>query len=188
MNPFAELISMIISVYVNIILLRFFLQYFRADFYNPMSQFVVKVTDPLIKPLRKVIPGIAGLDISSLALAWFVSLLSMVLIGLLNNASLNINLGLLLVIPLFKVISGCFWLFIFLIFVRAISSWFVSGGYNPILAVIGQLTEPLLSRCRRLLPASGGFDLSPMIALFGLMFSHRLIEYYVYPLIINMLS
>lgn len=188
MNPFAELISMIISVYVNIILLRFFLQYFRADFYNPMSQFVVKVTDPFVKPLRKVVPGLAGLDVSCLVLAWLMSLLSIVLVGLINSGSLNIGLGLLLVLPLFKVISGCFQLFMFLIFVRAISSWFMSGGYNPILAVVTQLTEPLLGRCRKILPATGGFDLSPMIALLGLMFIHRLIEYYVYPVIIQLFS
>jgi YggT family protein len=188
MNPFAELISMVIGMYVFIVLLRFFLQYFRADFYNPLSQFVIKATDPLIKPIRKLVPGFGGIDVSSLVLAWLVSLVSELVIIILSGSLANASIGLILILPLFKVISGCFNLFMFLIFVRAISSWVAQGGYNPVFAVIGQLTEPLMSKCRRLLPATGGFDLSPMIAIFGLMFVSRLIEYYIYPMIIGLVS
>jgi len=183
MNPFAELISIIIGIYVNIVLLRFFLQYFRADFYNPLSQFVVKATDPFIKPLRKVIPGIGGLDFSSLVLAWLVSLVNVVLLSLFDGSFANAKVALLLIIPLFRVISGAFELFMILIFVRAILSWFATAAHNPLTLVIAQLTEPLLARCRKLLPATGGFDFSPIIALLGLLFVSRLIEYYLYPLL-----
>jgi len=188
MNPFAELISIVVSFYIAIVLMRFFLQYFRADFYNPLSQFVVKATDPLIKPVRKIVPGFAGLDISSLVLAWLISLISEPLLVVLSGYSFKLNIGLLLVAPVFKVISACFSLFILLIFIRAISSWVATGGYNPVFAVIGQLTEPLISKCRRLLPATGGFDLSPMIALLGLWFVNRLLDVYVFSVILRLIE
>ena len=104
MNPFAELISMVVGIYVNIVLLRFFMQYFRADFHNPLSQFVVKATDPLVKPVRKIVPGFAGLDISSLVLAWLISLASELLVAILGGNLANMSIGLLLVLPIFKVI------------------------------------------------------------------------------------
>lgn len=188
MNPFVELISIVIGFYVSIVLLRFFLQYFRADFYNPLSQFVVKATDPLIKPIRKLVPGFAGLDISSLVLAWLVSLISELLMAAFGGYIASVGIGMFLLVPVFKVISACFNLFMFLVFVRAIASWFVAGGYNPVLAVVGQLTEPLMSKCRKILPATGGLDLSPMIALLGLWFVSRLLETYLYPTVLKLVS
>lgn len=188
MNPFAELVSIIINIYIDIVLLRFFLQYFRADFYNPLSQFVVKATDPLIKPVRKVVPGLGGLDISSLVLAWLLSITSILLVQLLSGNINDFQLAQLLIYPVFMVIGGCFDLFMFLIFIRAILSWFMTGGDNPIIAVIGQLTEPLLSKCRKLLPQSSGFDFSPFIALLGLLFVSRLIDYYIFPIFVNAFS
>jgi len=183
MNPFAELFYIIIGIYVNIVLLRFFLQYFRADFYNPLSQFVVKATDPFVKPLRKIIPGIGGLDLSSVVLAWLITLLKIVLVSLMAGYSLNMPVARLILLPIFEVVDGAIDLFMFLIVIRAIMSWFAHGGYNPVFAVIGQLTEPLLSKCRRLLPTAGGFDFSPIIALLGLLFISRLLAYYIHPLI-----
>ena len=67
------------SLYLLIVLLRFILQLVRADFYNPLSQFIVKATQPLVKPLRRIIPGFAGLDLASLVLAILVQLLLMVI-------------------------------------------------------------------------------------------------------------
>jgi len=132
MNPFAELLYIIIGIYVNIVLLRFFLQYFRADFYNPLSQFVVKATDFFIRPLRKIIPGIGGLDISSLILAWLITLLKIVLVSLLAGYSLNMPIPRLILLPIYDVVDGAIDLFMFLVFIRAILSWFMHGGYNPI--------------------------------------------------------
>lgn len=180
MNPFLEIMFMLVRIYTAIVLLRFFLQYFRADYYNPLSQFVIKTTDPLIRPLRRVIPGFGGIDISSLFLAWMIGVASMLLVSLYLGSFAP---GRILLLPLLQVATGCFDLFMFLVFMRAILSWFASPGYNPVFALLGQLTEPLLSRCRRLLPAMSGIDLSPIIALFGLMLASRLIEYYLFPLV-----
>jgi YggT family protein len=188
LNPFAELISIIVNFYVSIVLLRFFLQYFRADFHNPLSQFVVKATTPLVKPMRKIIPGFAGLDISSLILAWLILLFIEPLLLIVSGYKFELQIGYLLVDPIFKVISACFQLFMFLVIIRAISSWVATGGYNPVFALIGQLTEPLISKCRRILPAMGGFDLSPMIAILGLWFINRLLEVYLFPVILKLVS
>ncbi len=183
MNPFAQLFSMLLEIYVSIILLRFFLQYFRADFYNPLSQFVIKATDPLVKPLRKVIPGFAGIDLSTLLLAWLVTLTKFYLIQILSGMSLAnpITLMLFSLIEVFKAMVG---LYIFLILVSVILSWVQTGGYNPMFAVINQLTEPVLAPIRKMLPAMGGFDLSPMIALILLYFVYSSIGYYLTPLIL----
>lgn len=187
MNPFAELVSIVINIYISIILLRFFMQYFRADYYNPLSQFVIKATDPLVRPLRKIIPGFLGLDVSSLLLAWLVSMASILLVALLTNSMVNVSLGQLLLLPIFQVIDSIFGLFTFLIIVRAILSWLPSAGYNPIIGLLHQLTDPLLAKCRRLLPPTSGFDFSPIIALLGLMFLSRVMSYYIYPVIIKLL-
>ena len=188
LNPFAELISIIINFYVSIVLLRFFLQYFRADFHNPLSQFVVKATSPLVKPMRKVIPGFGGLDLSSLAIAWLIFVISEPLLLLISGYRIELQFGYLLVAPILKVITACLSLFMFLIIIRAISSWMATGGYNPVFAIIGQLTEPLMSKCRRLIPTTGGFDLSPMLAILGLWFINRLLEVYLFPAILELVS
>lgn len=183
MNPFVELISIIIGIYVNIVILRFFLQYFRADFYNPLSQFVVKATDPLIKPLRKVVPSVAGLDTSSILLAWLITVFKIIFIQLIAGVNLSGNILTILLISFLDVITGAISLFIFLIIVRVILSWVAPTGHNPIFSVIGQLTEPFLSKFRQLIPPAGGFDFSSMIALIFLWFTNRLITFYLYPLV-----
>ena len=182
MNPFAQLIDVLVSLYVSVILLRFFLQYFRADFYNPLSQFCVKATDPFIKPLRKLIPGFAGIDLSSLVLAYFVIIAKLVLMTLIAG-QLNINPLLLILISLVELLKSVLNLFVFLIFIRIIMSWISTGGHNPIMAVIGQLSEPIIAKFRKILPPMSGFDFSPMIALILIYFTINLVNYYLVPVI-----
>lgn len=184
MNPFAAVIEIVLSFYTSIVLLRFFLQYFRADFYNPISQLVVKATDPFVKPLRKIIPGFGGLDVSSLIFAWLVIIAKFLLVSLISAGAMNVNLIVLIIGSLFGVIYAALNLYMFLIFVRAILSWFaMGGGGNPVMLVFAQLTEPLLMKIRRLLPPMEGFDLSPMLALLLLFFIKSSIGYYIEPLI-----
>ncbi|PHS18589.1 MAG: YggT family protein [Kangiella sp.] len=182
MNPFSQLIDVLISLYVTVILLRFFLQYFRADFYNPLSQFCVKATDPLIKPLRKVIPGFAGIDFSSLVLAYIVILVKLLLMTLIAG-QLNINFLLLVLITFVGLIKSVLNLFVFLIFIRIIMSWISPGGHNPVMAVIGQLSEPIIGVFKKILPPMSGFDFSPMIALIMIYFTMNMVDYYLVPVI-----
>lgn len=182
MNPFAQLIDILIGLYITVILLRFFLQYFRADFYNPLSQFVVKATDPLIKPLRKLIPGFGGIDVSSLVLAYLMILLKIILIMLLAG-QLSFNIIFLLLYSVVELLQSILNLFMFLILIRIILSWISPGGYNPVMAVIGQISEPVIAKFRRLLPPMSGFDFSPMLALILIFFLQSSLNYYVMPLI-----
>ena len=169
---------MLVSLYITIILLRFFLQYFRADFYNPLSQFSVKATDPLIKPLRKAIPGLGGIDVSSLILAYLFCLV----LAFLNPYFRQLAIPAFLVIGIVELVQNILNFFIFMIFIRVILSWVSPGGFNPVFAVIGQISEPLVGRFRQLLPPMAGFDFSPMIALLVLFFLSNSINYWIIPL------
>jgi YggT family protein len=88
-NPLIFLIQTLGGLYTFVVMLRFLLQLTHADFYNPISQFVVKVTSPLLRPFRQLIPGFRGLDISSLVLAWLVQSLVLLLVGALAGLGLS---------------------------------------------------------------------------------------------------
>jgi len=181
-NPFEQLIDILIGLYVTVILLRFFLQYFRADFYNPLSQFTVKATDPLIKPLRKIIPGFGGIDFSSLVAAYLVILLKSIVLSLIGS-SYPFNIVFLLLFTFVELLQSILGLFMFLIIIRVILSWVAPAGYNPVLAVIGQISEPIVAKFRRLLPTMTGFDFSPMLALIVIYFLQLSINYYLIPIV-----
>jgi YggT family protein len=183
MNPFFQVIDILVSLYVTIILLRFFLQYFRADFYNPLSQMVVKATDPLIKPLRKVIPGFGGIDVSSLLLAYLVILLKFLLFYtvLAQISGLFFYLILYSVVELLQSILR---LFMYLILIRVILSWVSPGGlHNPMVLVIGQISEPLIAKFRGILPPASGFDFAPMLVLLLIFFLQSSLGYWILPVI-----
>ncbi len=182
MNPFAQLIDILVGLYITVILLRFFLQYFRADFYNPLSQFVVKATDPLIKPMRKIIPGFLGIDVSSLLLAYLVIIFKIFLISILEGL-FDFNFLYITLYSIVELLQSILRLFMFLIFLRVILSWVSPGGFNPIMAVLGQVSEPLIGKFRKILPATGVIDFAPMLALIMIFFLQSSLSYYVIPLI-----
>lgn len=182
MNPFAQLIDILVGLYITIILLRFFLQYFRADFYNPLSQFVVKATDPLIKPLRKMVPGFGGIDVSSLLLAYLMILLKFILIMLIAG-QFSFNIIFLLLFSVVELLQSVLQLFMFLILIRVILSWISPGTYNPIMAVIGQISEPVIAKFRQILPPMSGFDFAPMLALILIFFLQSSLNYYIMPML-----
>ena len=158
------------SLYLLIVLLRFILQLVRADFYNPLSQFVVRATQPLVRPLRRLIPGLAGLDLASLILAIIAQLLLMALTLLLMGYGADI-LGLagqLLIWSIIGVTSLFIKVFFFALIVSVILSWVAPGSYNPAAQLINQICEPFLMPFRRLLPNLGGLDISPIFAFIAL--------------------
>lgn len=156
------------SLYLLIVLLRFILQLVRADFYNPLSQFTVKATQPLLKPLRRLIPSIAGLDTASLVLAVLVQLLLMVVTLSLMGFNPVSVIPQLLVWSLIGVTSLFFKVFFFALIVSVILSWVAPGSHNPGAQLVNQLCEPLLAPFRKLLPNLGGLDLSPIFAFIAL--------------------
>lgn len=152
------------SLYLLIVLLRFILQLVRADFYNPLSQFIVKATQPLVTPLRRVIPGFAGLDLASLVLAIVVQLLLMVITLTLMGYNVGGFILQLLVWSLIGVTSLFLKVFFFAMIISVILSWVAPGSYNPGAQLVNQICEPLLAPFRKLLPNLGGLDISPIFA------------------------
>ncbi len=170
------LLTTLFQLYIAVVLLRFLLQWARADFYNPLSQFVIKVTTPLVRPLRRLIPGFGGWDLATLVLAYLLTMLQVALVGtqisqytfpgLLDGQSLNLlGVALLSLLDLFALTIS---LFLIAIIIQALSSWFNPGHYNPLTAVLYSVTDPLLRPARRLLPPISGIDLSPLLVLLAL--------------------
>ena len=152
------------SLYLLIVLLRFILQLVRADFYNPLSQFIVKATQPLLTPLCRIIPGFAGLDLASLVLAILVQLLLMVITLTLMGYNVGGFILQLLVWSLIGVTSLFLKVFFFALIISVILSWVAPGSYNPGAQLVNQICEPLLAPFRKLLPNLGGLDISPIFA------------------------
>ncbi|MFO7602455.1 MAG: YggT family protein [Gammaproteobacteria bacterium] len=172
------LIRTIIGLYLLIILLRFLFQWVRADFYNPISQFLVKATNPLLLPLRRVIPGFGGLDMAAVVLLIVIQVLEYVLIGLLPRFSIPAPTGL-LIMSIADLLALTINVFFFGILIQIIISWVNPQAYNPVIGLLHQLNEPLLGRARRLLPPMSGLDLSPIAVFIAL----KLIEFLlVHPL------
>jgi len=171
MNPLSNagvfLISTIFGLYILAVMLRLILQMVRADFYNPVSRFIVKITNPPLKPLRRFIPGIAGIDMASVFVMMVLQMLEFYIITLLRNFPSPDILGLLLY-SFVELVSLGFYVFLFSIFILALLSWINPGQYNPINNLLSQITEPVLRPARRLLPPMSGMDLSPMLAIVGL--------------------
>jgi YggT family protein len=151
------------SLYLLIILLRFVLQLVRADFYNPLSQFAVRATQPLLKPLRRIIPSLFGLDMSSLVLAIIVQMILMALTLLLAYGTTGDPLHL-LIWSIIGVTALFLKIFFFALIVSVILSWVAPASHNPGAELVNQITEPMLAPLRRILPNLGGLDISPILA------------------------
>jgi YggT family protein len=151
------------SLYLLIILLRFVLQLVRADFYNPLSQFAVRATQPLLKPLRRIIPSLFGLDMSSLVLAIIVQLILMALTLLLAYGTTGDPVHL-LIWAIIGVTALFLKIFFFALIVSVILSWVAPASHNPGAELVNQITEPMLAPLRRILPNLGGLDISPILA------------------------
>jgi YggT family protein len=145
-------------------LLRFLLQWCGGDFYNPISQFLVKITHPPLKILRRFVPSIGKIDTSSLVLMLALQMLADASILLLLNGNM-INIGSLAITSITQLISLLINVLVFAVFARAILSWFNPGSFNAAASILETLSEPVLDVCRRMIPNLGGIDLSPMAAL-----------------------
>lgn len=171
MTTLIEIITFLIrvfgSIYLSIILLRFLLQTARADFYNPISQLFVKLTNPALKPLRRIIPGFWGIDVACLVFAllfhWFAMQMIFLVIGqgfvapqyMIGWSLIGLVLN---VVTLYTVAS----------FVLVIASFIAPFSQHPILVLVRQLVEPLLAPIRRVIPATGGLDFSLFFVFIGL--------------------
>lgn len=161
MEAINYLLKFAFDTFIMILVLRVWLQLVRADFYNPLSQFIVKVSNPLVIPLRRVIPSIGGVDLATVILAYIVATLTFIIIPLLNGGPIDIVSALYL--GLIYLIKKTGVLLFIIMLVMALMSWVVQG-YNPTQMVFNQLTAPILTPIRRIIPSIGGLDLSVLIA------------------------
>lgn len=162
-SPLIFLIQSILGIYVTLVVLRLLLQWVRADFYNPISQLIVTALSPLLKPLRHVIPNIAGIDLAAVILAWGLKALELLLVMLLLNGRLYLFAVVWWAIPeLMELIAN---IFIVAILLQVIFSWITPfGSYNPAADLASSLAEILLVPAQRLLPLVPGLDFSPIVA------------------------
>jgi len=162
-DPIIFLIDSLFSLYILAVLLRFLLQWCGADFYNPISQFLVKITHPPLRILRRFVPSIGKIDTSSLILILALQMFADFSILMLKGVTINI--GALTILSITQLISLLINVFVFAVFARAILSWMNPGTFNAAASILATLTEPLLDICRKILPDLGGLDLSPLVAL-----------------------
>lgn len=168
------LVQTLFGFYILAVMLRFLLQCVRADFYNPLVQFLVRITNPPLLPLRRIVPGYKGLDLASVVLALALQLVEVLLITLLLDRPASVGgLLLLTVAELFKLLIN---IYLWGLVIQAVLSWLNPDPYHPAARLLAQLTAPLLRPARRLLPPISGVDLSPMLAIVALIFVSLLLQ------------
>lgn len=162
-SPLAFLVDTLFSLYIMAVMLRFLLQWSRADFYNPLSQFLIRITQPLLQPLRRVIPAWGGVDLAAVALMVALQVLALSLLMIIAGVTPRPDY-LLLRTPA-ELISLLLNVYLIAIVVRAILSWVSPNDYNPATTLLLGLTEPVIRPFRAVLPDLGGVDLSPLAAI-----------------------
>jgi len=171
-NAATFLIETLVGLYILIVMLRFLLQLARADFYNPVSQFIVKATQPPLAPLRRLIPGIAGLDLAAVVFMFVLKFAELWLItALLGMTPQTGGLAMLSVAELLGLAIN---VYLFSILIQVIISWVNPGMYNPVMGLLHSLNEPLLAPARRLIPPISGLDLSPIAVIIVLQLASML--------------
>lgn len=152
------------QLYLIVLMLRLLLQLVRADFYNPISQFVVKVTSPLLNPLRRVIPGIGGVDMACVLLIILTQVVAILLPFLIMHGGIP-NLFAVFIVSIIKCLSLLLNIYFFGILGVIIVSFIAQGNYHPAILLLHQLIDPVLKPFRDLIPPVGGLDFSPMVVL-----------------------
>jgi len=158
------IVNMVFGLYLAAVMLRFLLQTIRADFYNPICQFLITVTNPALKPLRRWIPGYMGIDWPSLLLMVLLQLLEICLVAMLISGHIPSLLSIPVIITS-KLLGLLIWVYIIVIIIQAVISWIQPGSYSPFTVLLYQLSDPLVRPIRRYIPATGGIDWSPFVIL-----------------------
>lgn len=155
-------VEFLLNIAAFLLALRFLLQLMRADFYNPVSQSIVKITDPILKPLRLLMPGYKNID--------FAALLAMVVVmGLLQLAEKAIGGGYagtmwqIIVLSVYEAMMLLIQIVRWSILISIIASFVAQGNGHPALMLVHELTEPVLAPVRKMLPSMGGLDFSPIL-------------------------
>ncbi|MCP4490806.1 MAG: YggT family protein [Gammaproteobacteria bacterium] len=178
-SPLMLVINTLFDLYILLVLLRFMLQAFRADFYNPVSQFIVKATTPPLRFLRRIIPSISGQDTAAIVLCLLLIYAKFILLRMLDIPGAPISnytapigsvsyLGL-FIFTIADLISLSLTVFLVAVIIQVILSWVSPGQYNPVIGLVHSIAEPALRPFQKLIPHLGGLDLSPLFASLGIM-------------------
>jgi YggT family protein len=165
---FSFLIETIIHLYLVVVLLRILLEAVKADFYNPVCQVLIKLTDPLIRPLSKLLPPLGRINLAAVVVLYVIQLVGLLILAAIGG--FQIDPLLLTLLAILRLVRMLLVLYLVLIIAGVLLSWIGQGFRHPIVPLIFQLTDPVLAPIRRVLPPLGGFDLSPLVALIGIQF------------------
>jgi YggT family protein len=171
--PVIFLIDTIFSIYLFALVLRFLFQWSGADYQNPLSQFLIRITHPPLKFLRRFIPSFGRIDTAALVLLLALQMLSDTLISMIQGGLPS--MGFIAIWSLAQLLELLLNVYFYAILIRAVLSWIGPTAYNPAVSLLYSLTEPLLQASRRLLPASGGMDFSPIIPIIGIQLAKMLL-------------
>ena len=163
MSAIYFLVDALMSLALYVALLRLIMQWSRADFRNPLAQAVVKVTNPLVMPLRRVLPPINKIDTASVVTVILVATAYVVLMSVVRGFGLPPAL-LLLQATALEIVTSVLKLYFFAIFLYALMSLIAQGSYSPMQPLLASICEPVLRPIRRLIPPIAGLDLSPLWA------------------------
>ena len=165
-NAATFLIETVFGLCILIVMLRLLLQWARADFYNPLSQFIVRATRPVLAPMQRTLPAVGGIDLACVVLLVALQFGELWLItGILGQRA---PVAALLVFSVAELLQLAIYVFLFSILIQVVMSWINPGAWNPVLGVLYSLNEPLLAPARRLIPPMGGLDLSPVAVMVAL--------------------
>jgi YggT family protein len=155
-------ITTLFDLLIFVFLIRIVLVAVRADFYNPVSQFITKMTQAIVTPLRRLIPNVRNIELASVLVVLLLEMLKFCLLGLIVIGHMQI--GGLLILALADSLKALLNLFFYAILIQAIMSW-VHSGYSPIAYIIAKITAPIIHPFQRIIPPVAGFDISPIPAM-----------------------
>ena len=159
MNGGVFLVRTLFEFYLMIMMICVLLRMSKANYFNPLIQMLVKLTDPLLKPVRRVIPSVLGFDLPGFFVLFVLKLIELYLLLLITDVKpVFVALVVWAVAAILKLLVNVYF---FAIIVQALMSWF-SPNPSPLSHVLFQLTEPLLSRVRRFMPNMNGVDITPI--------------------------
>jgi YggT family protein len=159
------IVNSLAQLYLLVLLLRLLLPWLGADFRNPIVQAILKLTSPVVVPLRRIIPPVGRLDTATVLVAIIVQYLTIVVLLMITGAIGQAGFVPIAITTVVNLVILVLNLFVFAILIRVVLSWISPGGYNPAVAIINTLTDPVLRPFRRIIPPLGGLDLSPLFAM-----------------------
>lgn len=157
------IVGVLFGMYILLVMLRFLLQWVQADFYNPVSQVIMKATQPVLAPMRRYVPSIAGLDTASLLLMFLLQLIELWLSA--NIIGMPAGIGSLALLSVARLLQLMVYVFLVSILVMVVLSWVQPRSYNPVIGLMNSLSSPIMRPLRRVIPILGGLDISPIAAL-----------------------